>query len=409
MNVFGMAVRNIGRNRTRTFTTVGAMAFACALMILYSSLVEGFLNIMVRNAVGMSISEIQIHAKGYRNDPDLYKKIENYSGIISKLELEGFKASPRLYGFGLAAAGSSSSGVSLQGVDIVREPGVTQLYSHVAQGKWLDKSDPKGVVIGGKLSRSLGVGVGGEVIIISQAADGSMANDLYTVRGILKSVGEVIDRGGFLMLASTFRELMVVPEGAHEIAIVRSDDGTTLNQAMEKVIKIAPGLEVKSWRELQPVIARMLDTTDASLFIMLLITYMAIGMVTLNAILMSVFERIREFGVMKAIGVTPAQIVLIVFTEALAQAVIACVLALVAGLSVSYYFQSHGIDLSSISGVSAVAAIGGVAIDPIWYTKVTLASVTFPVVTLVVIVVLAAIYPAGKAALIQPVKAIHHI
>ncbi len=409
MNVFGMAVRNIGRNRTRTFTTVGAMAFACALMILYSSLVEGFLNIMVRNAVGMSISEIQIHAKGYRNDPDLYKKIENYSGIISKLELEGFKASPRLYGFGLAAAGSSSSGVSLQGVDIVREPGVTQLYSHIAQGKWLDKSDPKGVVIGGKLSRSLGVGVGGEVIIISQAADGSMANDLYTVRGILKSVGEVIDRGGFLMLASTFRELMVVPEGAHEIAIVRSDDGTTLNQAMEKVIKIAPGLEVKSWRELQPVIARMLDTTDASLFIMLLITYMAIGMVTLNAILMSVFERIREFGVMKAIGVTPAQIVLIVFTEALAQAVIACVLALVAGLSVSYYFQSHGIDLSSISGVSAVAAIGGVAIDPIWYTKVTLASVTFPVVTLVVIVVLAAIYPAGKAALIQPVKAIHHI
>ncbi len=408
MKIFPFAFRNLGRNRTRAVVTIGAMAFAGAIMIFYSSLMEGFTETFERNMVGMNLGDIQIHAKKYRDDPDLYKRIGAASEIIKKLNALGFSAAPRLYGYGLAASGSASSGVKLRGLDIEREILVTKAHLHILQGKWLDRGDGHGVVVGRKLARTLGVGVGEEIIILSQAADGSVANDLYLVRGILKSIGEGIDRSGFFMLDTAFRELMALEEGVHEIAVARRDRSVDLKSATLQVSEAAKGYETKNWRELQPVIARILDNAAAGTIIMLLIVYAAIGMVTLNAMLMSVFERIREFGIMKAVGVSPWQIMALIAAEAMFQALFACALALAAGLPVSYYFQSHGIDLSSLAG-PIQGSIGGVALDPVWYTNVTYDSVVQPLKFLVIIVGIAVIYPGVKAAVIQPVKAIHHM
>lgn len=409
MNIFAMAFRNVLRNRHRTVTTVLAMAFAAGLMIFYASLMEGFVDSMEKNAVGVSVGEIQIHAEGYRDDPDLYKRIENYSALIKKLEGKGFRAVPRLYGFGLAAAKNTSSGVMIEGVDLIREPLVTTLNLHILEGAWFSGENPKEVVIGRKLARSLGVGIGDEVVIVGQAADGSMANDLFYVRGILKSVGEKIDLGGFLIYASAFRELMVLPHGTHEMAVVRQGTETNLKDAVKTVSKIASGYETKSWRELMPVLARMLDVSKASLLVMLFITYIAIGMVALNSMLMSVFERIREFGIMKAIGAEPFVIVKIIFTEAVVQVFAASVLAVAFGVPVSLYYETHGIDLTSLTGSSTLAGIGGVAFDAIWYCHVTPFTVTAPLIIMTAFVLTAVIYPGVKAAFIRPVEALHHI
>ena len=138
---------------------------------------------------------------------------------------------------------------------------------------------------------------------------------------------------------------------------------------------------------------------------MILITYVAVAMVVLNAILMSVFERIHEFGVMKAIGVSPWQIVLLIFSETLIQVLVASVLALISGWPLALYYQTHGIDLSAIAGSTT---FGGIAIDPIWYAYVTPNSLILPVAFLYLIAVLAVIYPAAKAAVIQPVQAIYY-
>ncbi len=410
MKVVPFAFRNIGRNRDRAIVTLGAMALAGAIMIFYSSLMEGFTDTLERNMVRMSLGDIQIHQKGYRDDPDLYKRIEQPDKVLAGLADIGFpNAAPRLYGAGLAATELTSSGVVIRGVDIERESKVTQTHLHLLDGEWLNDSDPHGVVIGRKLARTLNVKIGNEIIIVSQAADGSMANDLYTVRGILKSIASGIDQAGFYMTEESFRELMAMPEGAHEIAIIRVDGAESVAVAKDKIKEVSKGLETKSWRELQPVIARLLDNADAGNIIMLLIVYAAIGMVTLNAMLMSVFERIREFGIMKAVGVTPWQIMLLVVAEAIIQALIACVLALVVALPLSYYFQTHGIDLSTLSHSASLGTVGGVAFDPVWYTRVTWSSVTQPLLFLLLIVGLAVIYPGVKAAVIKPVKAITYI
>jgi ABC-type lipoprotein release transport system permease subunit len=403
MNLLSLASRNLTRNWHRSLVTTLAMAFAGTIMILFATLMEGLLQASERNAVAMNLGDIQIHAPGYRDDPDLYTRITQPETVLERLRGAGFRASARLYGFALAASGSTSAGVQLRGIEPRAEAGVTEVHRHLLEGRWLDAGDSDGVVLGRKLARTLGVVTGDEVVILSQASDGSMADALFRVRGVLKSVGEGVDRAGFYLLESAFRELMVVPQGAHEIALRRAQRDADLQAATRAAAALAPGYETLDWRALQPVIARVLDLADAQLTFMLLIVYVAVAMVVLNAMLMSVFERIHEFGVMKAIGVTPGQITALVFLETLLQVLLACLLALGLGWWSAHYFQSNGIDLSSIA---SAASIGGVALDPVWYARVTPDALLRPLVFLLVIALLAVVYPAVKAAVIRPVTAL---
>ncbi|MFC1839841.1 ABC transporter permease [Thermodesulfobacteriota bacterium] len=405
MKIIYMASRNITRNWQRTLVTTLAMGFAGFIMILFASLMQGLLQASERNAVAMDLGDIQIHAHGYRHDPDLYKLIDKPENIVTTIQNSGLNAAHRLYGFGLAAAGSASSGVQLRGIDVKREGYVTQIHNHLLKGKWLDNGDPKGVVLGKKLAKTLHVHSGDELIFVGQAADGSMANELYTVRGILKSVGESIDRAGIYMVEKEFRDLMVLARGAHEIAVMRPDRGTDLKEAKTEVSRSAPGYETMDWRELKPVIARILELADTQMLIMVIITYVAVAMVVLNAMLMSVFERIRELGIMKAVGVTPWQIMLLIYMETFFQILVASIISLILGISVSYYFQDNGIDLTRLAdGVT----FAGVAMDPIWKAQITTKSLVIPVLFLFIIGTIAVLYPAAKAALIKPVSAIHH-
>lgn len=405
MHILSIAWRNLFRNWHRTLVTTLAMGFAGFIMILFAALMEGLIVASERNAVIMDVGDIQIHAKGYREDPDLYKRIANAPELLERLHQAGYFATQRLFGFALAAAGNSSAGVQLRGVDLRHEATVTQINKHVMQGEWLDREKPHGVVIGKKLARTLNVGPGDEVVIVGQAADGSMANELYQVNGILKSVGEQLDRGGFFMLAQSFRELMVLSQGAHEITIMRPDRTTDLAIATDQVSNIAPNYEVMNWRGLRPVIARLLDLADAQTVFMILITYVAVAMVVLNAMLMSVFERIHEFGVMKALGVTPWQLIRLIYSETFLQVLIASLVALFAGWWAADYLAEHGIDLSAISSGTS---FGGIALDPIWEAQLTANALWLPIVFLFLIALLAVAYPALKAAFIKPVDAIHY-
>jgi len=406
MNLFVWACRNIWRTRQRSAIIIGAMAFAGFIMIFYATLMEGLLHTTENNAIAMDTGQFQIHAQGYRDDPDLYKRIENEETILAKIEGKGFVGAPRLYGFGLAAAGASSAGVRIRGVDVDRESRVTDIHRHLLSGSWLTDTDPAGVVIGRRLAGILGVKVGSEVVIVSQAADGSMANELYIVRGILKSVGEGIDRAGFFMIARAFRNLMVLPEGVHEIAVRYSGEVVDLEKRTEQLAALAPGLEVMNWRQLQPVVARIIDISRYSLLLMLFITYTAVGILTLNSMLMGVFERIHEFGIIKALGVPPWRIFSLIGVETIIQVGVAAAIALATAVPLSIYCETHPVDLRSLASTSA--SIAGIAIDPLWYCRVTFDSVANPVLVLLLVSMIAIIYPAVKASLIRPIQAIHH-
>ncbi len=398
-----MAWRNVWRNRRRTLVTIAAMSFGLLTMILYAGLMEGYVRSMERSVLDLEMGDVQIFAGDYRENPSIYTRIEEPEALLRPLEAAGFPASGRLLAYGLAAAGESSAGVSFRGVEVERDARVSLVHRELAQGRWLDPVDPGGVVLGRRLARTLDVELGDELLVLSQGADGSMAYDLYTVRGVLRGIGDATDRTGMFMTAAAFRELMVVPDGVHQI-IVRRPLELPLPAAAAQIAALASGLDVQTWRQLAPTLASMIDSARSLIVAMFLIVYVAIGILILNAMLMAVFERVREFGVLKAIGVGPLEVLSLIFVESAIQTGLALLIGVALSIPSLVYLTQVGINIGSLAGVSVM----GIAMDPIWRTAVVPAIFSGPILTLVFIVFLAVTYPALKAALIQPVAAMRY-
>ncbi len=398
-----MAWRNVWRNRRRTIVTVSAMSFALFVMILYSAMVEGYLEGMERSILDLEVGDVQVFAGDFRENPSLYTVIEEPEKLIEPLSADGFTASARVLAFGLAAAGESSAGVSFRGVDVEQDATVSNIHEEVAEGRWLDPGDPKGVVLGRRLARILAVGVGDEIVVLTQGSDGAMAYDLYDVRGILRGIADATDRSGVFLNQSALRELLEVPTGVHQI-IVRRPEEVDLAQAATRVSGFAPDLDVQTWRQLMPTLASLLESSRSAMVMMSFIMYVAIGMLILNAMLMAVFERIRELGVLKALGVGPFEVLRLILLESGIQTALAMIAGTVCAIPVVLYLRDTGLDLQSLAGVSVM----GIAFDPHWRAVITVDVFTSPVVMLAIVVAVAVLYPAIKASAIRPVEAMHH-
>jgi ABC-type lipoprotein release transport system permease subunit len=406
MSVWKMAWRNVWRSKRRSLVTIGAMTFALVVEILYTGLIPGFMESMQSDIVDLELGEMQVFAEDYLERPSLYTTLEDPDALVAELDEMGYPASARLIGGGLAASGEFSAGVQFRGVDVERDKHVTLIQEKLHAGQWLDAADPQGVVIGRQLSKTLNAEPGAELIVLSQGADGSMANDLFIVRGVLSSVAAGTDRTVVFMHDTTFRELMVLPGGAHQL-IVRTPQDVELDVGKEAVVAAAaavdPRINVMTWKELNPIVAQMLDSTKGMIMVLLFIVYIAVGILILNAMLMSVFERIREFGVLKAIGMGPFKVFSLIMVESLMQT---CV-ALVAGLAVAapcmWYMANKGIPAGALSGTDMM----GIAMRPVWYGIYYPEDIIQgPVFLLFFVVFFSVLYPSLKAALINPIEAI---
>ncbi len=403
MLIFKMAWRNIGRNRRRTAVTVGAMAFGLYAMVIWFGMLQGLLDDMEETVVEVELGDLQIHAATYLDDPSLYTDIDDADALLSGLEAAGFRASARLVGAGLAAAHDSAAGASLRGIDVQANARVSVISTRLAEGTWLGDRDPAGVVVGRRLARALDLTVGDELVILSQTTDGGIANDLYAVRGILDTVGDSVDRSAVFLTEAAFRELFVMPQGAHEI-VVRKPDDLELAAALEAVQGLAPGLDTRSWRSLVPTLATYLDSARQMMGILSAIIYIVVAILILNAMLMAVFERIREFGVLKALGVEPRQVLSLIFAESALQTGLALAIGLSLAVPTLWYLAEFGIDTGALGGVSVI----GATFATVWQATVSPATFATPSLTLIALVLLAVIYPAMKAARISPVEAMRH-
>jgi ABC-type lipoprotein release transport system permease subunit len=379
------------------------MTLALLVEVLYSGMVLGYFDAMENDLLDLEAGDVQIFAPGYQNRPSIYLAIERPRQLISALKGRGFRACFRLLGGALAAAGESSAGVAIKGIEVQLEREVSRLHEVVDEGEWLDPSKPDGVVIGRRLARTLGVRVGDEMILLGQAADGSMANGLFEVRGILLGVADGTDRTAVFMTGSAFRRLMEFPDGAHQI-IVRRPEKLDLESASRIVEEVGVGLEVQTWKELMPLVASMLESSRGMLVFIFLVIYVAIAILVLNAMLMAVFERVREFGILKAIGFGPVRVFSLIAVEAGIQTVLAMGVGLLLALPGMWYLTNRGIDVGALGGMNVM----GLAMKPVWNGVYTPSTVLMPIVALLLIVSLAVLYPALKAALIQPVEAMHH-
>jgi len=404
MKLVKMSWRNLWRNSTRTNVTITAVALCIAILIIFQSLIIGLIGKAVYNTTNLVIGEVQIHAAGYLDDRSIYKSLKNVEEIRVVAQENNIGMVERSYGFGLISSGTKSAGTQFWGIDPESELKYFDFANHIDEGNFLTETSLKKVVLGNKLARSLAAELGTELVIFVQGADGSLGNELFYVTGILGNVADNIDRGAAIILRDDFDILFSTNNFIHEIAL--NSKGKLEAEEIQKLMSVkATGAAVETWKELMPTIAIMTEKMSVFMLTMFsLIFTIAASLGVMNTLVMSTYDRMKEFGIIRAIGATPWLIIRQVSLEAIMLTFLASIIGTVIGLSIAIYLQVYGIDISGKGNL----AFGGIVFDPIWRASVSLKSVFLPVVLMMLTSIVASIYPASIAARIKPVEAIHY-
>lgn len=399
MVLIRVAWRNLWRHGRRTMITSLAMAVGVALCMATFAYSDGFFEQLFDSVVRQEVGHVQIHNSEYIEYPQLHFTLDDAEARLASLEAvdETRGVAGRLRGYALVSGEGEAKGALMLGVDPAREGTVSRLPERVIDGRWLEAQGE--VVLGKKLARDLNVGVGEEVFAVTQAADGSLGNDLYSVVGVVRGAS-----GTVLMHLTDAQDLLVLPNQVHEISILGGgpDHVPELKVAVSAVAA-AEGVSVRTWSEVQPDMANALALTDANALVMVGIVFSVAALGVLNTMLMSVFERTREFGVIRAIGLRPRHVVAMVVYEALLLGVIACGVGLVMGGFLDMLLVVYGLDMTSV--MEDGFELGGVTIDPIIRGVVKPRGIIVTVFAVLTVSVMSSLWPAWRASRLRPVEA----
>jgi len=405
-----MAWRNLWRHRRRTLITAGALAVSMAFVLALFTYMDGTYRAMSTVMVDQTIGHVQVHHPGFQATRSLRLTVADASARRAALDAlpEVRELVPRLEGYALLGGADRTSGGLLLGVDPAVER--AQLERRVVKGRFLADAPAREIVLGQGLARSLAVGEGDEVVAVTQAADGSLGNDLYRVVGVVASGTVAQDRSGAWVHLADLQELLVLPDQVHSFVVLSPSleprvDDPVVNQTLAAVRGVvgSEGVDVVSWWEASPQTAKLLGISDGSAWIVLCVVFGVAGLGVLNTMLMSVFERTRELGVMKALGTRPAVLVRLVLIEALILGLLSVAGGLALGGLFDLYLTTKGFALTTGDGDRL--STGGVFFDDVIRGVVKPERIVAAAVFLLGVAVLSAVWPAVRAARLDPVDA----
>jgi ABC-type lipoprotein release transport system permease subunit len=411
------AWRNLWRNRRRTFITMAAIAFGYVMLLFVACLMAGLRWQMIENGTSLVMSQIQVHAPGYYPSRSIQKTLGGRHGTDVNVMLTAiaadhrvYAAAPRVYGYGLLSAAHRSAGVELMGIVPDEEPKITVLNSQIVKGEYLTARLPKGVVLGDSLASTIGIELGSEIVLLTQAADGTMGNDVYTVVGIFHTGLDAVDRGLVLMSVAALQDLLhLAPARIHEVGIKLKDITTatavaaTLQTQLSKTFPV----RARAWPELAPELAGYVQFNRGVTFVLFFIFFLMAVIGVMNTMLMAVFERTRELGMLMALGMRPIQIVGLILAEAAGLAVASLIVGAALGVPVLWYLQVHGLDLGGATG--EVVSLAGVVVGHLWYGRQDFPAYVEAALGLAVTAMVSALYPAWRAAHFRPTEAMRKV
>jgi putative ABC transport system permease protein len=274
-----LAWRNLWRNRRRTLLTMAAVFFAAVIGLFMRSLQIGTYRATIERVVTVNTAHLRVETPGYREEGSLDDSFQPDAGLLAALRGTRWigAVSPRLETAGLASAGENTRGVRLSGLDPAGESGITLLDEKVVEGSWLQPGADSLVVLGRTLARNLGLGVGDEIVLITQTWFGTIGAALYRVGGLLDSgMPEVDDSTLFLTLAAA--ERLLDAEGrVTSILVGLSDPRRTDRVKTALAASLPESLQAYSWRDLMPEIVQMIEFDSIGGWMFLVILLMVVG------------------------------------------------------------------------------------------------------------------------------------
>jgi ABC-type lipoprotein release transport system permease subunit len=400
-----VAYRDLGRNRRRTGLTVLAVILGLAVLIMMSGFVAGIFDSMISYSILLESGHVQIRSENFNTEnPSLEWRelIENSEELLPRVaEVEGVTAtSPVLWAGGFVNTADELVGVNVKGFDpdsSFHEP----IREGIVAGDYLELEDRDGVLVGEKLANDLGLRAGSRINLLVNTSDGETDEDIFTVRG-LYSTGVVSYDARTIYMPLPKAQAIANTGDRISAIILLTEDAETVDQVAAALR--GPGRSVVTWKDLNALILNAIEQANFFYFAIYGIVILIVAVLIANTLLMSVFERTREMGILAALGMKGYQIVTMVLLEAGSLALIGVIGGLALGVMVVWYMSFNGLYI----GDDIASMVQGFAYPSTFYAKIAPADFLMLSLAMLGIVLLAALYPAIFAARLEPVEALKH-
>ena len=410
LRLLKLAWRDIWRNRRRSFLTMGAIFFAVAFVSLANSVQFGTYDAMEKQVVRLSTSDLQVQHRDFNQERTLEHSLEEAALDVAGLSAQHAwikAATRRLTGFGLASSDSSSAGVLIVGVDPDSEPAVSNMLRVREGDNTLTPDSHQAVLLGASLAKNLGLASGDSVAVLTQGYHNVMGAEIYVVRGLVRTGTPQIDRSMMIATLPAAQELFSMPGRFTEL-VLRTDrhDKAKAHAALLQASLEETDYAALPWQTLMPDMDQMRRLDDASNYIFYAFLLLLIGFEIFNTTAMSMMERVREFGVMMAIGLKPHQISGLVALELAMKVLMGLAVGFLATAVVIYFLGQEPIALSA--SMKEMYDDFGFAVDGFYFSS-KLSIYVFPVVAVGIMSLVSMLFPVLKMRRFSPVKALRAI
>jgi len=409
MDQIRLAWKNLWRNRRRTIITLTAIAFSVMLVQALHNLSYGVYAGMVDSGVKAGSGHVAVYRHGYLDSHEEALHFEDRGLVGAISALDGVEqVLPRLYVPALAQSSRESRGVVLVGVDPQREIQINPFLKSLPESDMIRDSESRDAVVGVRLLEELQIRPGQKFVVTAQHQDGTLHSELLRVKGVVRSGMKDIDRTLILIGRERAGLLIGSPGSVHELAVILSnpdDQGTTFRQ-VARLLTNHSETEVVNWERAMPNLANAIKLDYASQKFIFLIILLIVTIGVVNTLLMSVMERMREFGVILALGSKPMTLRRMIMLEALSLGLLAAAIGSLLGCLATWYLAEVGINLAALT--PETLEFGGVIFDPVIRASWNPAWMIRIAVYVVLLTLLAALYPAIKAGRISPAEGMRH-
>lgn len=401
--LLSLAWRNLWRNRRRTLVILFALVLGVWAMVVTAAFMRGINNQLFDDAIDNLTGHLQIHAKGYLDDPVIEHSLslsENVRAALDDKEIAMIGSRIRVPA--VIASERDSAGVVLVGISPEDEDGLSFISEAVSDGRYLKDANDQGILIGRKLAERLETKLGRRVVVMSQNRENDVADRGFRIAGVFDTSLEATETAFIFMGRDTAKELLDLGGEVSEVA-VKLYDIKQVDAVVERLRKKLPHFDVQPWHVIEPLTKWIVDMYDASAVIWHVIVFLAMGFGIVNTLLMAVFERTREFGLYQALGLQPRFILAQVWMEA----VLLLLLGLLIGNSISWLTVlslGEGIDVSSFARGMEMARMHKIIPFVIEARDLFIANGV-----VVILGTLTGLYPAWRASRLVPADALTRI
>lgn len=374
-------------------------------MIFLGALMRGMTDQMVRNGISTLTGHIQVHHKDYRNDPVIENSMADPQKVMSTLEKtlpSDIQWSSRVRVNAVVSNARHTTGITLVGINPAQEAKISFIGTAVTQGRYLKDDDTYGILVGKALAEKFETKSGRKMLVMSQDMDKEIASRAFRIIGIFRAEMEATEKEFVFVSMQAAQHMLKMKNEISEISLLLPDakDVETVAESLRAVLPVVD-YEVLTWKELLPFVTAYLNIYDGFIFIWFIIIFIAMGFGIVNTTLMAVFERIREFGLLKALGMKPWWIIKEVLTESFFLLIIGMIIGNALSFVSVFALSGIGIDLSAFAAGSEYFGIARVIYPAVYMYDVIMANLVVLVLGLLV-----SVYPAVKAARFTPIEAL---